>query len=205
MEIKSKEGQCRFCLETDLIGNLISPCLCKGSFQYVHNTCLMKWYNFASDKALKCNVCLEEYEKDYDIILEDIHPTNQIVVRFMQKPIAYILITHGSFLGLGVFFQNSYLYYLFYLLFHFIHNYLFYRLLDNVKNRGLYRAYWISSSRFFIPVCIILVFSSLSVTRHLGTVTVDLLMYMGLHEHYEILSKINSRQRFFFKDRSKCI
>ena len=34
---------CRFCLEPDVISNLISPCSCTGSSRYVHLRCLRIW------------------------------------------------------------------------------------------------------------------------------------------------------------------
>lgn len=34
---------CRICLESDSIKNLISPCLCRGTSNYVHQRCIDTW------------------------------------------------------------------------------------------------------------------------------------------------------------------
>jgi hypothetical protein len=197
---KNKYGQCRFCLETDTIGNLISPCLCKGTFQYVHNECLLKWYSHASDRALHCNVCLKEYEKDYDIILESIRPNNENYTRCMKKPVYYIIISHSFMFFISKYLEFPVFYYILHFLYHLSHFSHFLTLVYNVKNRGLYRAYWLSSPRIFIPVFIMIAFCSMVATRILGAFTADILLYIALNEHYEVLSQINTSQKFFFKD-----
>lgn len=35
--------QCRYCSSSGEYGQLISPCLCKGSIKYVHTRCLQNW------------------------------------------------------------------------------------------------------------------------------------------------------------------
>lgn len=200
---KSKTGQCRFCLESDSIGNLISPCLCKGTFQYVHNDCLIKWYTHASDRGLQCSVCLEEYEKGYDLTLESIMPQNELYIRCMKKPVYYLAISHSIMLILSDYLKNPSMYYIIHFLYHFSHFTHFLNLVYNVKNRGLYRAYWISSPRIFLPVFSILLFCTIIATKVLGAFTADILLYIAINEHYEVLSQINTNQKFFFKDRSR--
>ena len=61
---------CRFCFTSE--GDLISPCMCKGSNEWVHLECLRKWqkevvlsqpthpkYHTDIDKV--CNICLEPF------------------------------------------------------------------------------------------------------------------------------------------------
>jgi hypothetical protein len=200
---KSKSGQCRFCLETDTLGNLISPCLCKGTFQYVHNECLLKWYSHNSDKGLQCGVCLEEYEKGYDLSLESVRPTNEIYVRCMKKPLYYIMTSHCVMYFTSRSFESEMIYYLLHFLYHFTHFAHFLKLVKNVKNRGLYRAFWLTSPRIFIPVLIMFEFLSMVATKELGAFTTDILLFTAINEHYEVLSQINANQKFFFKDRSR--
>ena len=195
------QQQCRFCLETDSVHHLISPCLCKGSLQFVHNNCLMKWYEQEPDKGLKCSVCLEYYEKDYDIYLEDGEPMNALYKRCMDKPVYYLIFSHGTMIVISGALAQPLLYYFMHFTFHFIHCLHFLTLVSSVKNKGLYKAYWIFSPRIFIPPIIMVLFLSLSVTRILGTFSIDMLLYLALNEHYGILDKINSQQKFFFKDR----
>ncbi|OZC05132.1 zinc finger, C3HC4 type [Onchocerca flexuosa] len=45
-EISSKRKlNCRICLEEDNESNLISPCECRGSLQFVHIRCLQHWFD----------------------------------------------------------------------------------------------------------------------------------------------------------------
>lgn len=51
---------CRICLQDDSENNLISPCRCSGTANYVHMECLNEWRNLstnplASSKCLVCN------------------------------------------------------------------------------------------------------------------------------------------------------
>lgn len=192
---------CRFCLETDSLNNLISPCLCKGTFQYIHNDCLMKWYKQAPERALKCTVCLEDFQVGYDIDLEDGETMNSVYKRCMEKPVYYLMISHGTMLVISGFMTEPLVYYFLHFIFHFIHVLHFIGLTKSVKNKGLYKAYWIFSPRMFIPPLIMTLFLSLAATRVLATFSIDMVLYLALHEHYEILSQINSQQKFFFKDR----
>ncbi|KAG0367851.1 hypothetical protein BGZ54_003150 [Gamsiella multidivaricata] len=64
----SEERRCRICLETDddkdsESGQLISPCLCKGSSRYIHLGCLEKWRALSPRKesAFQCDTCHYTY------------------------------------------------------------------------------------------------------------------------------------------------
>ena len=48
---------CRICLES---GKLITPCNCKGSSEFVHETCLSKWIISKNNPSLfySCEICL---------------------------------------------------------------------------------------------------------------------------------------------------
>lgn len=52
---------CRFCHETtDTKSNpLITPCLCKGSLEFVHRQCLERWLNESNQN--KCDICQYQY------------------------------------------------------------------------------------------------------------------------------------------------
>ena len=53
--------ECRICLETGEAGlELISPCQCKGTTQYVHETCLIEWIERKESKGKSeatCEIC----------------------------------------------------------------------------------------------------------------------------------------------------
>ena len=54
---------CRICLESDDVGNLISPCNCRGSAQWVHTECLNVWRtsNTNGRSNRQCEICLFNY------------------------------------------------------------------------------------------------------------------------------------------------
>jgi hypothetical protein len=56
---------CRYChgeetKEALIDKTLISPCVCDGTFRYVHKQCLMSWL-FVSNKPLQCEICQTDY------------------------------------------------------------------------------------------------------------------------------------------------
>lgn len=58
---------CRIChLPAGDSDNLISPCRCAGTMQYIHNGCLMKWLDVSSRKSKRppsCELCLYQYHR----------------------------------------------------------------------------------------------------------------------------------------------
>lgn len=70
---------CRICLEEDE-ENLISPCDCKGSCEFVHKECLMEW--ISQDDRTECEICKSEFK--YTMVEENkqqqiIYATNFIL------------------------------------------------------------------------------------------------------------------------------
>jgi hypothetical protein len=55
--------ECRICLESGEDGDLISPCNCRGSTQWVHTECLNEWRNsdINSRNRTQCEICLFNY------------------------------------------------------------------------------------------------------------------------------------------------
>jgi hypothetical protein len=57
---------CRICLEEEPPSpDMISPCLCAGSSQYVHRQCLDQWHKEPIANKDKCNQCNTKYIKDH--------------------------------------------------------------------------------------------------------------------------------------------
>ncbi|VDN89625.1 unnamed protein product [Brugia pahangi] len=63
---------CRICLEEDNESNLISPCECRGSLQFVHTRCLQQWFDVMHTRVTNtliiklCQICKTQYElEDY--------------------------------------------------------------------------------------------------------------------------------------------
>jgi hypothetical protein len=48
---------CRFCFEE---GTLIRPCACKGSQEWIHESCLLKWYEMKPENH-SCSVCKTDF------------------------------------------------------------------------------------------------------------------------------------------------
>lgn len=51
--------QCRICLDDDDERNLISPCLCRGSVEFIHRECLLSEVQFSGNE--KCTICNQRY------------------------------------------------------------------------------------------------------------------------------------------------
>ena len=67
----SRSRQCRICLDDEDSENLISPCDCKGSIEYVHRGCLIKYFKYRfkaagneekrrMKKRIECEICKHE-------------------------------------------------------------------------------------------------------------------------------------------------
>lgn len=61
----NKIKECKFCLDSNYQEDLISPCYCKGSLEYVHQKCLEKYHLEYDHKSDKCGIC--EYFYNFDI------------------------------------------------------------------------------------------------------------------------------------------
>lgn len=59
--------ECRYCLEGDVIENLVSPCKCSGTSKYIHPDCLNRWRNENIDNDFynNCIECKSEYQYEY--------------------------------------------------------------------------------------------------------------------------------------------
>jgi len=61
----NKTKECKFCLDSNNQNDMISPCYCKGSLEYVHNECLEYYHSEYENKSDKCGIC--EYNYNYII------------------------------------------------------------------------------------------------------------------------------------------
>ena len=59
------EVKCRFCFQDETVGDLIAPCECKGSQEYVHLKCLRMWqkvsFRSSGTQEKSCRVCKQKY------------------------------------------------------------------------------------------------------------------------------------------------
>ncbi|KAI8052813.1 hypothetical protein BDF22DRAFT_743488 [Syncephalis plumigaleata] len=92
----NNEQQCRICFagpeESNVLGQLISPCLCKGTMRYVHLECLNAWRNAGHSRSafFECNQCGYRYSFARTRIATIIqHP----VVLFLITIMVFVLVT----------------------------------------------------------------------------------------------------------------
>ncbi len=67
MEKIEKIKECKFCLDTNNPEDLISPCYCKGSLEFVHLECLEHYHLEYDNKSDKCGICEYFYNFDNEI------------------------------------------------------------------------------------------------------------------------------------------
>ena len=61
--MSSSTDICRIChCEAEPDQPLISPCMCAGSLQYVHQSCLQRWIKSSDTK--KCELCKYEFRME---------------------------------------------------------------------------------------------------------------------------------------------
>ena len=75
--------ECRICLEES--DNLIKPCKCSGTQNYVHQECIEKWrsYNTNNENFFRCQECLANYELE-EVDLSKKKVTKNLIV-FIHK------------------------------------------------------------------------------------------------------------------------
>lgn len=63
MATEETNQQCRICLDTENLNDMISPCRCSGGSAFVHRSCLDHWRseNIGGKGFKVCNVCQFEY------------------------------------------------------------------------------------------------------------------------------------------------
>ena len=64
--MSNNERICRICLDSDNQNELISPCRCKGTSEFVHRECIMNWININDTENIentrRCNQCTYNYK-----------------------------------------------------------------------------------------------------------------------------------------------
>jgi len=93
------EKQCRICLDGEdaTLGQLIRPCLCKGSMTYVHVGCLKRWrVSSASKNFFACPVCHYQYRLGRTLVVGI--ATNPVVVGAFTSIFFTVLVLCASFI-----------------------------------------------------------------------------------------------------------
>ncbi len=146
---------CRFCLESSNTKKnpLIDPCECRGSVQFVHERCLMKWRRLnPSRNGEYCLICLTPYQLKELMMFEDVPDENKISLLFLRFPILtcftanYILIFHVSFERKKTFFDLFESYQYGFQIFYFFLFFLEWK----VRNSRLYWKHWMNLASLYI-------------------------------------------------------
>lgn len=93
-------SECRICLNTYKNSNLISPCRCKGSIQYIHDKCLETWINekyrsrfrelllrgINGRTGIQCELCKHEFSGRCQYL-----PLKEIIKIIYKSQISYYI------------------------------------------------------------------------------------------------------------------
>jgi hypothetical protein len=180
---------CRICLEEDEKQNLVSPCSCKGSSKYAHGECLMQWFLHQPSKGLFCSLCLDELSRVHVKPVEDtsflIHFEKPFVIIYFYQYICFALMSKDAYVLSQVLLSVLFC----------AHNYSLYK---RVKNKGMYLMRWMKKYRFLLPFLHLCVFFTIPYTYWVGGVSANIVMWMYLQEHWDILEEINSSNEVKF-------
>jgi hypothetical protein len=204
-EVQTSQPECRYCLETDVLKNLVAPCICKGSFQYVHQDCLMKWYTASPEKGLLCSACNTMLARKYTHTLE-INPQKfPFMPSCLQNPMIIVLYVHIVYAVLYLLFSEQVYYINLYTLvqsiFHGIQIGKMVALTLRIENQGRYWRLWVQNRRILLPIVHIFILSRLHYTFIIGGVSADICLCVYFYEHLAIVQTINDHRSFIFTNR----
>lgn len=201
-------AECRFCLETDVLENLISPCLCSGSSKYVHNECLMRWYTTEPARGTRCNTCLTEYDREGSHSIENIYLPHVFIAVKINHPLFLIVLFHWILILTFnttrpiLFFVNSTTFYTWYQVIN--HLFVFYELsglLYNIKNKLMYGRMWLTRDRLALLFLHSYLLATLPETVWVGGIAAEYCSCLYFYTHYKILEEINRNYTFRFLSR----
>lgn len=95
------ERQCRICLDTEDQQTLISPCLCRGSAEFIHQECLERYVEHYPDGI--CRVCLVKfhYQHRYTMIFGiSLGCLGTIILALSPQPSIEVTLLFLMFLGI---------------------------------------------------------------------------------------------------------
>jgi hypothetical protein len=199
-----EQYECRFCLQVDEKQNLLAPCLCKGSYKYVHNACLLEWYKLEPVKGSVCNVCSFLYRQEYTTPLELWKSTSLFVNVHLYYPFFFVITSHWLYMQ-GLHYigipNTDFLYSVYQFFWHLamITEYLY--ALYRVKNRQVYANHWLMLPRPLIPIIHTYLLLILPRTGLLGGISADMCMMYYFYEHHQILDAMNTNIRIRFLSR----
>ena len=199
--------QCRFCLEDDLLQNLISPCDCAGSGRYIHAKCAYNWYKHNPSKGLSCQVCKAQMATRFSTELEKHALDGLHYWKWIQHPAMIINLFHWAFYCVCVIIDvnsrkslpySNELYFYFQAVYHVYMTRMLYVCTSAVQSRRTYWAYWYRTSRIAIPLAHLFFLAAIPYQKILAGLSADIcLMYYSM-EHTEIIDTMNRNVRIEF-------
>ncbi len=201
-------ADCRFCLETDALENLLSPCLCNGSSKYVHNDCLMSWYNTEPARGTRCNTCLTEYDRQDSHVIESINLPHILIMFKTNHPFFASVLSHWILIlsfntTKGVFpLSDTNAFYICYQIIN--HLFVFYELsivIYRVKNKSFYARMWLTRDRLTLLFLHSYLLVTLRETAWAGGIAAEYCLCLYFYTHYKILETINRKYTFRFLSR----
>ncbi len=205
---RAKQGQCRFCLEDDTLKNLLAPCICKGSFKYVHLSCLTEWYEHEPVKGLRCSACLEPFSRQGMLELEVLPTDGDLQTLFINKPYLAILFSHWCFIGCNHFIVTMYgpihylfIYHIFQIAFHGTYMWSLHILFSQIKNIDVFMKEWMTRSIQIVPFIHVYCLATMWKTGFLGGIAADMCLFLYIYEIFDVLHTINQQQTFVFINR----
>eukprot|EP01065_Artemidia_motanka_P032704 TRINITY_DN39694_c0_g1_i1.p1 TRINITY_DN39694_c0_g1~~TRINITY_DN39694_c0_g1_i1.p1 ORF type:complete len:431 (+),score=120.00 TRINITY_DN39694_c0_g1_i1:68-1360(+) len=96
-------AECRICCGDGALGKLLSPCLCRGSMRYVHESCLQRWHSFTTNDATRCHVCGYQYQTRSPGSLRVFRDaSNALILEVLHWGVVIVVTVAGFQLGLRV-------------------------------------------------------------------------------------------------------
>jgi E3 ubiquitin-protein ligase DOA10 len=188
--------QCRFCLEseTNSTDEMIEPCACRGSVQYVHQLCLTKWARMdPENNATNCSICKFPFTIHLVIHREVIPVTKTASLFVVDQTLVASMIFHTAFaascrvpLSVENFKQGQ-------MWFALLYTYC-YTINISVRNTQVYRRSFLTS--YFPLLMVTYVYLSYRLMYHndLGySAAVNISMNLLWREHLRILRLINDQ------------
>lgn len=205
---RAKQGQCRFCLEDDVLKNLLTPCICKGSFKYVHRACLTEWHTHEPVKGLRCSACLEPFSRKGTLEYEILPTASDLQMFYLNQPHLAILLSHCCLLTWTTYItpihthlDSMFLYHIFQTVFHGAYIWRLHILFGQIKNIDLFMKEWYSRSIQVVPFIHVACLATMWKTGFLGGIAADMCIFMYFYEIFDVLHTINQQQSFIFVNR----
>ena len=193
------EVMCRFCLDgtKTQINPLVDPCECKGSIQFVHKQCLIRWRHMDVERNGEvCYVCHTEYKIPLDMDLETI-PESKLLYIYLDRPLLSNILAHYVWGVFRIFCEQfpTYLHLSEYGLFQlFLHSLLMASMIrrTKIKNWSRYIHRWSFENRWLFVVFHFLVFvCQLFGSQMLSLCLSNCVLQLYWKIHIDILREIN--------------